>query len=332
MTISLPLARLCGLLFSMGVAASVASAENPPAAVVEVFTSEGCSSCPPAEEMLSQLDREGGRNGLSVISLEWHVDYWDYLGWKDRFGSPEAAKRQYQYARALPSQVYTPQAVIEGTLVPEYAGDLAEVKALVRQALEHPSGARIDVSVAATTDPQVVQLNLSTQGDTTNARLLGLLVEDGLHSKPNTGENSGRELKHTHVVRRSQAFERAGEYNFALGPGIDKANSSIVVLLQDPLTLRILAAARAKLPGQASVSQMSQWNGRVTDSRGNPKSKVSLQACSARLCVPGSTDENGLFTFPSLPPGHYSLTVGTTDDVVEVTLSGGRTVTPVIVP
>ncbi len=323
---------LFGFLLSLGIANATSSTEAPGIAVVEVFTSEGCSSCPPAEEMLSRLDQDLNRNGLSVISLEWHVDYWDYLGWKDQFGLPEAAKRQYRYAETIPSQIYTPQVVINGTVVPEYAGDLAEVKTLVHQALARSSRAGIDVSIIATSDPDVVRLKVNTHGETDGTKVLGLLVEDGLHSKPIAGENSGRELKHTHVVRRSQLLEQTGEFNFTVGHQIDWANSSIVVLLQDQKTLHIWAAKRMRLPDRTPVSEMSRWSGRVLDRLGNPIARVSLQACSTKLCVPGSTDEDGRFVFAALPAGHYSLTVGTSVEVVEVALSGGTTETPVIVP
>ena len=91
-------------------------------AVLELFTSEGCSSCPPADEALSDISQRAQKEGLPVYALEWHVDYWDSLGWKDPFDSHEATERQYAYARALPSDVYTPQLVVNGTLVPSYAG------------------------------------------------------------------------------------------------------------------------------------------------------------------------------------------------------------------
>ena len=318
------LARFGGLAVLLGIAVPAATAGGAPVAVVEVFTSEGCSSCPPAEQMLSRLDQD------SVISLEWHVDYWDYLGWKDRFGSAEATRRQYEYARTLPSQVYTPQAVINGTLVPEYAGNLDEVKTLVQRVLGKPPASQISLSVAPTVDPDVVQLKVSVKGGG-GAAVLALLVEDGLSSTPTAGENAGAELRHTHVVRRSQLLAGTGVSNFAIGHAVSRANAAIVVLLQDQRTLRILAADRVKLPSGVSLS----WNGTIVDGSGNPRAKVALQACSEKICVPGTTDENGSFLFSELPPGHYSLTVGSAADVVEVTLTAegpGATSKRIVVP
>src|SRR5271170_1584198 len=92
------------MLISSGVRA------EPRPAVVELFTSEGCSSCPPAETYVGELAQRPG-----VLALSFHVDYWDDLGWRDRFGIPEATPRQRAYARAMSlSSVYTPQVVIDG--------------------------------------------------------------------------------------------------------------------------------------------------------------------------------------------------------------------------
>jgi hypothetical protein len=90
-----------------------------PAGVVELFTSQGCSSCPPADHVLDELASSG-----DVIALGYHVDYWDYLGWKDTLGSPENTKRQYQYGKSLGERsVYTPQAVINADAAPNQKGN-----------------------------------------------------------------------------------------------------------------------------------------------------------------------------------------------------------------
>jgi hypothetical protein len=126
------------LLF-VPLALSAQSKTLPGFAVVELFTSEGCSSCPPADEALSQLVRRADREKLPIYALEWHVDYWDYLGWRDPWDSRLATERQYTYARTLPSSVYTPQAVINGYAVPRNAGDLGELEADARLAAAAPA-------------------------------------------------------------------------------------------------------------------------------------------------------------------------------------------------
>src|SRR5271167_2275510 len=95
------------------------AAETPtprPVVVVELFTSEGCSSCPPADDVLASLAMQNAVDGVQIIPLGMHVDYWNYLGWGDRFSSPQFSDRQQQYARMFNSnEVYTPQMIVDGT-------------------------------------------------------------------------------------------------------------------------------------------------------------------------------------------------------------------------
>ena len=116
------------------------AAERAVPVVIELFTSQGCNSCPPADAYLGELAKRPG-----VLALSLHVDYWDYLGWKDPFDSRYATNRQYAYSRALPSSVYTPQTVINGAIVPGYAGDWHEVDSTVRCLLgaKSPAGLKL---------------------------------------------------------------------------------------------------------------------------------------------------------------------------------------------
>jgi hypothetical protein len=311
----------------------IAGAEAPHPVVVELFTSEGCSSCPPGEQALSQLEKDAALGDSSLIVLEWHVDYWDYLGWKDRFGSSEATQRQYRYAKSLPSDVYTPQAVINGTTVPDYAGDVAELRKLIAAALRQPASVSVEAAVKPS-DAGSVELSVRSQGVPAHARIQALLVEAGLSSHPTAGENVGRVLIHTRVVRRTQLLDGTqGTFSFAVPSEVDRSRASLVLLVQDPKTMAVLASFQTPLG--AGLTQRSQWTGRVVDRSGAGLSRVALQACSDRVCVAGVTDENGNFRFPSLPPGRYSLTVGTKAHVVEVSLDAGQAFAPrdaVVVP
>ncbi len=156
-------------------------------AVVELFTSEGCSSCPPADEALSKLVREADQQKLPIYALEWHVDYWDYLGWKDRWDSRVATQRQYAYARVLPSSVYTPQVVINGRTVPAYAGDLHELEADARSEANHPAEGTLGLT-ARQESPTSVRINLSVAGSPADAKVLLVEVEGDLKAKPTAGE------------------------------------------------------------------------------------------------------------------------------------------------
>jgi hypothetical protein len=176
--------------------------------VVELFTSEGCSSCPPADALLAEL---AGRP--DVLALSFHVDYWDRLGWKDPFSSPDATRRQRGYAELLGlATVYTPQIVVDGRWQ-AVGSDRSEVDG----ALGSARRSRDEVPVALAVDHGRAQITLGPGGDGVAATLL-LIGFDRRHvSAVTRGENDGRTLAHVDVVRsiekiapfdgRAQAFE-----------------------------------------------------------------------------------------------------------------------------
>lgn len=154
--------------------------------VVELYTSEGCSSCPPADRWLSGL-----KGRADVLALGFHVNYWDRLGWPDRLASPEITARQYERNRVLGrDNVYTPQVIADGRDWPEWSRGLppATAAAALRASLER-QGERVVLRVAA------------TPGATALTGYWAVL-EDGLTSRVRAGENAGRTLRHDHVVRR----------------------------------------------------------------------------------------------------------------------------------
>jgi hypothetical protein len=176
--------------------------------VVELFTSEGCSSCPPADALLAEL---AGRP--EVLALSFHVDYWDRLGWKDPFSSPDATRRQHGYADRLGlATVYTPQIVVDGRWQ-VVGSDRAEVEEALGAALR----SREEVPVRLAVDHGRVHVDLGPGGDNIAASLL-LIGFDRRHvTAVARGENGGRTLSHVDVVRsieevaqfdgRGRAFE-----------------------------------------------------------------------------------------------------------------------------
>jgi hypothetical protein len=171
--------------------------------VVELFSSEGCSSCPPADVALAELDRRQSVGGVTVLALEEHVDYWDDLGWRDPFGQGQFGVRQGRYATVLSDpQVYTPEIVIDGHSIADRGLDSMTqgVRAAAQEAKAQVTLARrddrVDVSVdqvpAATDDPAEVWL---------------AVTESGLTTQVLRGENAGRQLAHAPVVR---LLERLG--------------------------------------------------------------------------------------------------------------------------
>jgi hypothetical protein len=241
---------------------AIAAAQTP--VVVELFTSEGCSSCPPADQVLSRLEtpRYGNAGrfkevvtiapGVEVIALGEHVDYWDQLGWKDRFSSPLFSARQQDYGKAFHLEsVYTPQIVVNGQK--EVLGsDSRAVQEAIRAASKEPH-AEVSISM---TSPQTVSFRVAKlpPGSHEADILLGV-AESGLMTSVLGGENSGRQLRHAAVVRSLSNLgrldpKRPGEYTATaqlnLRADWNRSNLKLVLFVQDRTTRRILGAASVK--------------------------------------------------------------------------------------
>ena len=177
---------------------TLASAQHR-TAVLELYTSEGCSSCPPADRWLASL-RSGGVAADQAVLLAFHVDYWNRLGWPDRFAKPGFSERQRAVAaRASRGIVYTPQVLLDGV---DYRrrGDPAALRELLRSVNARPPGATITGRIERVRDAVHVggAIRASEQGP---ARAFVALFENGLWSQVRSGENAGRRLEHDFVVR-----------------------------------------------------------------------------------------------------------------------------------
>ena len=260
---------------------------------------------------------------MRAYALEWHVDYWDSLGWKDPFDSRAATDRQYAYSRTLPSDVYTPQLVLNGTLVPSYAGNAPEIERDVQALVRAPSAAHLQVKVLAVEAGWLrVQTEVSEAPGGT--KLLLVLAETGLGAVPTAGENAGRRLVHSNVVRAFMLLPaESGETRFAVPPGIDLARCTLVGILQDPRTMRMSAADQAVIPVHAAA----RLTGKVQDAAGRPRGGVVVQACSGTVCVPVVTDSSGGFVFEQLAPGSWDLAVDPGKPAVTIALAAGQDLT-----
>ncbi len=219
-------------------------------AVVELFTSEGCSSCPPADQLLGELAHQADSSGSAVYPLSFHVDYWNRLGWADPFSSPLFSARQRVYAHALKLDgVFTPQMVVNGRW--SFVGsDASSAAGRIGEALAANVGASVTASVKSGDGNVVVEFqaaSLSTDPLPTDAIVNVALVERGLTVEVPRGENSGRTLHHENVVR---AFESVplgaklqGTATLAVPKSSDRTKLSVVVYVQDPSTMVIVAAA-----------------------------------------------------------------------------------------
>jgi hypothetical protein len=180
--------------------------------VVELFSSEGCSSCPPADAYLAALDREQPIDGVMVLALEEHVDYWDRLGWKDPFGDAAFGDRQADYARVLDDRrVFTPEIVIDGRrIVP--GGDEDAARALMQASAREPK-ARVDLRRdGARVVVDVHDVPPASAADAADVWLA--ITESGLATDVKAGENGGRRLAHAPVVRRLRSLGPVGRDAF----------------------------------------------------------------------------------------------------------------------
>ncbi len=231
---------LTSAIFASGVGSQAGQAEDSSPVVVELFTSQGCSSCPPAEAFLSDLAQR-----KDVIALEYHVDYWDYIGWKDPFADPLFTQRQRNYARQFGRRnVYTPQMVIDGS---DHAvgSRRSEVNALIRDArTQHPSrevGARLEPRPDHQMGLLAVLNGRPKNGKTLDVNFVSF--EDQHTTKVKHGENAGRELTNSRVVRRLERLGqwRGGMAEIAIDPSLMIGDGS-VLLLQEPNGGPIVAA------------------------------------------------------------------------------------------
>ncbi len=216
-------------------------------AVLELFTSEGCSSCPRADDLMARIQKESGDKPVYILS--YHIDYWNRLGWKDIFSSAQYTERQYQYHRWFTSQVYTPQLIINGSA--EFVGgDAAGISKEVQKVMSHDASTTL--SLQAKLQSESTELHYQISGNINKEQLLIAVVQKHAVNKVKRGENEGRTLSHVQIVRQF--------YSFALTPGkkgmvkipspadFNAAEWEIIGMLQDPNTGVISAATRAAVP------------------------------------------------------------------------------------
>ena len=214
-------------------------------AVVELFTSEGCSSCPPADELVAKIEKESADKPIYILAF--HVDYWNRLGWKDMFSSAEYSQRQQQYSRWLKSgSVYTPQVVVNGRT--EFEGsEEGTLRNTIKTNLEKTPAAALTLSNIKT-DGGKISVQYHTQGNTANDVLLLAVVEKHAQSNVERGENSGRTLSHVQIVRAITSTPvKPGEGNasIALPKGFDAKGCELIAFLQNPANGEISGAAKA---------------------------------------------------------------------------------------
>jgi len=221
--------------------------------LVELFTSEGCSSCPPADVLLAKLLREQPVQGAEIVALSLHVDYWDHQGWKDPFSSKVFTARQQSYARVFgEDRAYTPQMVVDGR--DEFTGsDEARAVRTVGQASSRP---HLPLKMDARKSGSGVTISIDLPAAPADAEPIDVVValtEDDLTSIVRRGENGGRTLSHAAVTRKLQTLGALDRDSFVangqldLNPSWKADRMRAVVFLQGRTSRHVYGAATAAL-------------------------------------------------------------------------------------
>jgi hypothetical protein len=230
----------------------------PRVVIVELFTSEGCSSCPPADALLKELSEQQKVKGVQIVALEEHVDYWNHLGWRDPYSSIEYTQRQNDYAQVFGTDgVYTPQMVVDGQRELVGSRSLAAREA-IQKAADQPK-AEIILVPGANVSPakpvfEVQIKSLEGIAIHSEAEVWIAVTEKGLQTDVKAGENSGETLKHAAVVRSLRKIDTVRDlagYKRQIQVDIDsgwkKENLAVVVFLTERSSLKIIGATAAPL-------------------------------------------------------------------------------------
>jgi hypothetical protein len=216
-------------------------------AVLELFTSEGCSSCPPADKLLAKIQNE--YKDQAVYILAFHVDYWDRLGWKDVFSAPDNTNRQQEYEKWFNTgSIYTPQLVVNG--MSEFVGsNESKTHDAIKKALAAEHKTQLSIESYREADKLILKYQVSN-GSKDN-RLLVAIVQKTATTAVERGENKGRILSHVQIVRslynESLTSNRKDTAAVKLPLGFNSGDFELIALVQDSNTGEILAVTRLNL-------------------------------------------------------------------------------------
>ena len=247
------LLSLTSLVISLAVGLFPPKAAPKTAVLVELFTSEGCSSCPPADALLARLLKEQPLPDVDIVPLSIHVDYWDHQGWKDPFSSKAYSARQTDYSKIFgPDKVYTPQLVVDGRDEMNGSDEAAARRALAAAAGRPHLPLRVDARARGASVRVSIDLPASP-ADAEPIDVLLALTEDNLTTAVRRGENSGRTLSHVAVVRTLQTLGSLERETFVadgqlkLEPAWKTGGMRAVAWLQGRKTRHVYGTAAAAL-------------------------------------------------------------------------------------
>lgn len=250
--------RLClpltaGMLMLLPSVLAAADTAQPTPILVELFTSEGCSDCPPADALLRKMD-EQPVPGAELIVLEEHVDYWDDQGWKDPFSSHEWTIRQSEYAGRLHvKEPYTPQMIVEGA--EQFVGnDGRKAQTAIDSAVAHPNTVATQVS-GMKVDHGKVQAYIQTGPVSANAEIFVAIALDHAETQVNAGENSGHKLEHVAILENLSRVGKvhAGESfskDISVSDHLSGKPGRLIVFVQEPNQGKVLGAVMQPLQSE----------------------------------------------------------------------------------
>jgi hypothetical protein len=245
-------------LIAVGTYSRASDAKKPATGspvLVELFTSEGCSSCPPADALLQKMDTYQPVPGAQLVVLSEHVDYWNHDGWKDPFSSTLLTERQGAYCRIFGiKDAYTPEFIVDGKSELQITDPQHTLDTLQKAATARKIAVRIDSVSIETADPPVLHAHINTDGDSESnkADVYVAVALNHAESQVLRGENGGRQLSHVAVVEnltkigklgKEKSFEK--DFQLKLKPGMDPANLRVVAFVQESGPGRVLGIASA---------------------------------------------------------------------------------------
>ena len=218
--------------------------------VIELFTSQGCSSCPAADALLKKVTNLSNERQLPVYTLSFHVDYWDKLGWKDSFSDQKNTQRQYAYGRAFSRQnIYTPQMIINGTY--EFVGsDKSLCEEYISSELSQKRKKRIPVSASYSLTDNKIHIDYSVPGTFSGFVNFAVLQKKG-KVDIKSGENGGRSINYTNIVRQFTQIDcydesNKGEIGIDKPVDLDGNNMTVLVYLQNKLNMKVEGVKEAR--------------------------------------------------------------------------------------
>jgi hypothetical protein len=231
------------------------------AVLLELFTAQGCSSCPPADRLLSAMGRDPDL-GKQLVPIAFHVDYWDTKGWRDRFSDHAWTQRQTEYVHRLGGDmIYTPQIVVDGG-AQCVGSDVACIKKAVESASAQPHGTVALAFAEQRRDAVEVQVTAQLPAGAHDADVLVGVYESGLDTEVSGGENAHKTLHDDYVVHRlehafgvSAGSSRSKSVKVELAPDWRREQVGVVVFLQDPKTHAVMGATAAPLRGAPAASR-----------------------------------------------------------------------------